>query len=318
MIGFAVLLISAHTTREAVAQEKPYTSSAEEKMALDPGNKMALKLVKIPAGSFLMGSPQTEKDRDADEAQHPVTLSNAYFMGATHVTVDQFAEFVKDAGYITDAEKGGTTYGFVIRGGAIEVRKIRGMSWRNPGFEQKGDHPVVLVSWNDANAFCTWLSARSGRTVALPTEAQWEYANRAGATTAFPWGDNADGGKGWANCADQSLHLKFPNTGPNFTFYGWDDGFVFTSPVGSFKANAFGLYDMTGNAWEWCHDRYGKYEMGPVTDPTGASSGSFRAARGGSWADGPAVGRSANRGWFHPGDSFGHIGFRIVVAAADK
>ena len=140
-----------------------------------------------------------------------MTISKPFYMGVTHVTVDQFAAFVKDSGYKTDAEKDGWSVGFEIKDGKFVRQKMDGCSWRNPSFDQKGDHPVVQVSWNDAKAFCDWLSKKSGKTVTLPTEAQWEYACRAGTTTAYPWGDNPDDGKGWANCADQSLKKKIPN-----------------------------------------------------------------------------------------------------------
>jgi formylglycine-generating enzyme required for sulfatase activity len=152
--------------------------------------------------------------------------------------------------------------------------------------------------------------------VVLPTEAQWEYACRAGTTTAYPWGDNPDDGNGWANCADQSLNNKLLNISAGSAFFSWDDGFVFTSPVGSFKANAFGLYDMTGNAWQWCQDWYGDYEKAAVTDPTGVDAGIFRVMRGGSWNVSPMICRSACRYWNDPGNEFDNGGFRVAVLAA--
>ena len=255
-------------------------------MTLDLGNKVTMKLVQIPPGEFIMGSPKTEKDRDKDETQHEVTISKPFYMGITHVTVDQFAAFVKDSGYKTDAEIGGWAEGVEIKDGKLEFKQVDGCSWRNPSFDQKGDHPVVQISWNDAKAFCDWLSKKSGKTVVLPTEAQWEYACRAGTKTAYPWGDNPDDGKGWTNCADQSLKKKLPNA-PADSFFSWDDGFAFTSPVGSFKANAFGLYDMTGNAWQWCGDSYGDYKKGPATDPMGANADYIQVLRGGSWGQRP-------------------------------
>ncbi|MBS3734590.1 MAG: SUMF1/EgtB/PvdO family nonheme iron enzyme, partial [Phycisphaerae bacterium] len=188
-------------------------------------------------------------------------------------------------------------------------------SWRNPSFDQKGDHPVVQMSWNDAKAFCDWLSKKSGKTVVLPTEAQWEYACRAGTKTAYPWGDNPDDGTGWANASDQSLKKKLPNE-KGWVFFRWDDGFAFSSPVGSFKANAFGLYDMIGNVWEWCEDRYGDYEKEAVTDPTGAATGRLRVLRGGSWYDGtPGLCRSACRNRLNPEFRIDLNGFRVAVSA---
>ena len=154
--------------------------------------------------------------------------------------------------------------------------------------------------------------------VKLPTEAQWEYACRAGTTTAYPWGDNSDDGKGWANCADQSLQKKLPNAPASWTYFNWDDGYLFTSPVGSFKPNAFGLYDMIGNAWQWCQDPYGPYDKAAVTDPTGPITGSTPTQtyvqRGGSWIGGPGVCRSANRHWRNPDGRYDGIGFRVVAA----
>jgi formylglycine-generating enzyme required for sulfatase activity len=165
--------------------------------------------------------------------------------------------------------------------------------------------------------FCDWLSKKSGKTVVLPTEAQWEYACRAGTKTAYPWGDNPDDGKGWANAADQSLKKKIPNQ-KDWSFFSWDDGFVFTAPVGSFKANAFGLYDMNGNAWQWCQDRYGDYEKGAATDPTGADTGGFRVLRGGSWSSTPGDCRSASRCMDPPDYRIALNGIRVAVVAGSR
>ncbi|MCX5683322.1 MAG: SUMF1/EgtB/PvdO family nonheme iron enzyme, partial [Planctomycetota bacterium] len=174
------------------ASDSPTTGN----LTLDLGGGATMKLVLIPAGKFLMGSPATEKDRSKDEVQHEVMIGKPFYMGITSVTVDQFAAFVKDSGYKTDAEKDGFSVVFEIKDGTSMKKEVDGCSWRNPGFDQKGDHPVVQVSWNDARAFCDWLSKKSGKTVVLPTESQWEYACRAGSKTAYLWGDNPDDGKG--------------------------------------------------------------------------------------------------------------------------
>jgi formylglycine-generating enzyme required for sulfatase activity len=331
ILAAAMIFLGAAAT--AVRAEPPATQPAGE-LTLDLGNDVSMKLALIPPGKFTMGSPESEKrevvkaveaagmDEDAakksfeNEVQHEVTISKPFYMGVTHVTVDQFAAFVKDSGYQTDAEKDGWSIAYEIKNGNLDLKQVNGRSWRNPSFDQKGDHPVVQISWNDAQAFCKWLSKKSGKTVGLPTEAQWEYACRAGTTTAYPWGDNPDDGKGWANCADQSLKKKLPNAPPDWTFFSWDDGFVFTSPVASFKPNAFGLYDMVGNAWEWCQDRYGDYEKGAATDPTGADTGGLRVLRGGCWRADPAFCRSAYRRWNIPDDRSGGGGFRVVVLAS--
>ncbi len=312
---------------------EPTAAPPTKELTLDLGNGVALKLVEIPAGKFTMGSPEEEKkaavkeavaagipeaatsDPFKNEVRHEVTISKPFYMGITHVTVDQFAAFVNDSGYKTDAEKDGWAVGFEIKDGKIDFKKMDGCFWRNPSFDQKGDHPVVQVSWNDAKAFCDWLSKKSGKTVALPTEAQWEYACRAGTKTAYPWGDNPDDGKGWANCSDQSLKKKNPNQ-KGGTFFSWDDGYVFTSPVASFKANAFGLYDVNGNACQWCQDRYGDYEKGAATDPTGAPTGSLRVLRGGSWLNFPGFCRLAGRSRIPPAFRFDYLGFRVAAVAA--
>jgi len=255
-----------------------------KELVLDLGNKVTLKLVQIPAGKFLMGSPKDEKDRQEDEGLPPgkwvngspqieVTISKAFYLGVYEVTVDQYAQFVKDTG--TKHEE--------------------------PRFKQTGDHPVVNVSWDDAQAFCQWLSKKTGKTVVLPTEAQWEYACRAGSKTRFSFGDKADdlGDFGWydGNSMDK------------------DKGAKMTHPVGQKKPNAWGLYDMHGNAWEWCADFYVAY-AGAGADPTGPKAGGLRVLRGGSWDSYPWVCRSAYRIGIDPDHRFGgYGGFRVAVAA---
>src|SRR5208282_3915999 len=123
----------------------PPAAPAAKEVILDLGNGVGMKLVQIPPGKFLMGSPTTEVGRDSDELQHEVTITRAFYMGVTHVTVDQFSAFVKDGGYKTDAEKNGWSYGIEINAGKIDAKKVNGCSWRNPSFPQKGDHPVVQV-----------------------------------------------------------------------------------------------------------------------------------------------------------------------------
>jgi formylglycine-generating enzyme required for sulfatase activity len=305
------------------ARQSVAGGAGAKELTLELGNGATLKLIQIPAGKFFMGSSETAKDRSKDEIQHEVTISKAFYMGVTHVTVDQFAAFVKDSGYKTDAEKEGLSVQAQFgTGGGLPVFQATtsGISWRNLiVFSQNGDHPVVQVSWNDAQAFCTWLSKKSGKTVVLPTEAQWEYACRAGTTTVYPWGDNPDDGKGWTNCADQSLKRSpsAPRRTPPHKYFSWDDGFGFTSPVRSFKANNFGLYDMIGNTWQWCSDWYGDYDRGSVTDPKGADTGKGRVARGGSWDDDPPECRSAYRNGFTPDDRHLNVGFRVAVAGVD-
>ena len=282
-------------------------------LTLDLGGGVSMKLVLIPAGKFQMGSkfsaPETAKryggETDYYENEHPrhkATVTKPFYMGVYEVTRGQFEGFVSATSYKTEAEKEGRAY---ARDGK-SWDAANGTSWRQPGFEQTDSHPVVCVSWNDAGGFCRWLV---GKTVRLPTEAEWEYACRAGTMTAYQWGDDPDDGKGWCNGTDQAFKAK----SPGWPVFNWSDGYVYTSPVGSFKANAFGLYDMHGNVWEWSQDWYGPYANANVRDPQGPASGKFRVLRGGSWCLNPAGCRSASRFRSASGNRYSRGGFRVVV-----
>jgi formylglycine-generating enzyme required for sulfatase activity len=222
---------------------------------LDLGGKVTMKLVLVPAGTFMLGE---EKD------QHEVTLSKPFYMGVTDVTQAQYEAVI------------GT----------------------NPSQFKGPTNPVEMVSWTDATEFCKKLSEKARQAVRLPTEAEWEYACRAGAKTPFCFGD-ADEGLGdyaWYSAnSDQKTH-----------------------PVGQKKPNAWGLYDVHGNLWQWCADWYGDYPKGAVTDPQGAASGSRRVLRGGCWFSSPEHCRAAYRVSIDPGSrlsSYGY-GFRVVVSLA--
>ncbi len=270
-------------------------------------NSIGMRLAYIPAGKFLMGSPVSERERSDNELEHAVGITHAFLMDATHVTVAQFAIFVNETGYRTSAEKDGWSY---LSWNETEKKwnRLKGGSWRNPGFEQTDSNPVVCVTWRDANSFCEWLSHKEGTHYRLPTEAEWEYACRAGAQTAYVWGNNPDDGKGWANCSDQTTKDRF-TLFPAFT---WADGYVYTSQVASFKPNRWGLFDMLGNALQWCSDWYGNYHPGAVTDPQGPEDGKEKVLRGGSFIYGPRHCRCAFRGRNLPDFRNFYAGFRIV------
>ncbi len=275
-------------------------------------NSIGMKLVLIPAGKFLMGSPKDEKGRDEDEAQHEVEITKPFYLGTYTVTLGQFRAFVKDAGYQTAAEKDGQGgWGYNAETKKFEGRKPH-YNWKNPGFAQMDDHPVVNVTWNDAVAFCDWLSKKEGKTYRLPTEAEWEYSCRAGTKTRFYSGDDDDSLKAVANIADASFKEKFP--AGNWAA-SWDDGYPFTAPVDKFKPNAFGLYDMLGNVWQWCADWYGEdyYKKSPGQDPQGPGAGVFRVLRGGSFDCGPRDCRSADRDRIAPSGLGFNRGFRVVL-----
>jgi formylglycine-generating enzyme required for sulfatase activity len=256
-------------------------------------NSISMKLALVPPGKFLMGSPDDEPDREADEGpQHEVVLTRPFHLGIHDVTVGQFKAFVKATDYRTEAETGGGAFRpFPDHSWKLDPQA----SWRNPGFEQTDDHPVVCVSWNDARAFCDWLSRNEGKHYALPTEAQWEYACRAGTRTRFYHGGD-----------DQELGQYawyVANTGEN----------RHPHPVGRKKPNAWGLYDMHGNVWQWTADRYAAdyYQTSPGTDPTGPGTGSKRVQRGGAWSR--SCRAALRHGLYGPSSRTAGVGFRVAL-----
>ena len=233
-------------------------------------NTIGMKFVYIPPGSFMMGSPPGEPQRHPDEAGHQVTLSKGFYLGMTEVTQGQW-------------------------------HKVMG---NNPSaFSGCGkDCPVESVSWHDVQKFIRKLNDMEGKNMyRLPTEAEWEYACRAGTKTLFSYGNclstdqaNFDGRRTLDDCSNGN-YRKTP------------------VPVATFAANSWGLYDMHGNVWEWCRDWYGKKLPGDVTDPTGAPAGKYRVVRGGSWFSVDHDCRSANRDRSAPHLELNHTGFRVVM-----
>ena len=315
MSGFVIVCILAAGCVLAVsrfaAAPSHISSQPPKELRLALSDTLSMELTLIPAGTFAMGSPLNEPGRRDEEPQRTVQISTPFYMGTYEVTRRQFAAFVQETGYKTDAEKEGWAYVW-----GPEKWEKEPATWRHPLIEQTDDHPVVCVSHNDAEAFCQWLSRKTGRRVSLPTEAQWEYACRAGTRTAYIWGDDWRGGKEWCNTADVTGKRQQPNFD---ACDEWEDGFVFTAPVGSFKPNAWGLYDMIGNVFEWCGDRCDELpDVGDTTkiqvDPVGAASGKYYAARGGAWFYHPRRCRSAARSKNEPTRRGTHLGLRVVVA----
>jgi formylglycine-generating enzyme required for sulfatase activity/WD40 repeat protein len=310
-------------TREARAAVQRLTkTAASDKKDDGITDSVGIKLVRIKKGEFTMGSEELPSELPV----HKVRLTKDFFLAAHPVTVGQFKAFVKDTGYKTEAEKGKGALGF-----DADTRWLSSKgpyNWRNPGFEQADDHPVVCVSWHDADAFCKWLSKKEGKAYRLPTEAEFEYAARAGTTTRFSCGDADESLKGHANLADQALLAKMdkkienqpaPKGNKSGGIAVWDDGFAFTSPVGQFKPNPWGLYDMHGNVWTWCSDwAVNRYQPGLQEDPTGPAepgAGKGRCLRGGTWFIGPLRCRSANRVQRDPDASLCYVGFRVARTA---
>jgi formylglycine-generating enzyme required for sulfatase activity len=271
-------------------------------------NKLKMKMVLIKEGKFVMGAPREEEHFEKEQGpQHEVTISRPFYMAAHPVTVGQFRQFVAEEGY-----KEGRGWGY-----NPTTKKFAGgtsYTWENPGWEQTADHPVVNVSYDDAVAFCKWLSKKERKTYTLPTEAQWEYACRAGTTTCFFFGNNSRDLKSAANIGDASLRAMLDSDlASEISFQEWDDGWPFTSPVGTFKPNAWGLYDMHGNVWQWCRDYYDKYSVEPTTDPAGPETGKQRILRGGSWNSQPRDCRSAFRYPVVTDCREKDAGFRVVM-----
>jgi formylglycine-generating enzyme required for sulfatase activity/serine/threonine protein kinase len=266
-------------------------------------NSLGMQMVLIPKGKFTMGSPRDEAGRfENEEDAHEVEITRPFYLGKYEVTRGEFAAFVKATGYRTEAEKDGKG-GWGLDSKRSWLQKPE-FTWRKTSWEQTDQHPVVNVSWNDAVAFCDWLSKKEGKKYRLPTEAEWEYACRAGTKTRFYSGDDAESLATAGNVADASAKDKLPRGSPT----------AFTAPVGKLKANAFGLYDMHGNAWEWCQDWHSNdyYKHSPPQDPQGPSSGTERVIRGGSFYEVARFCRAANRRENAPSSRFGNIGFRVA------
>ncbi|MFO1066374.1 MAG: formylglycine-generating enzyme family protein [Pirellulales bacterium] len=238
------------------------------------------EMVLIKAGRFVMGSPANEPGRDSYESQREVTIEKDFLMGKYEVTVGQYRSFCAKTGFRTEHERDGDDY-----------------DWDHPlsHMHQTDDHPVLAISWDDANAYCAWLSKETGDQYRLPTEVEWEYACRAGTTTAFNTGDTLAP-------SDAAYHGALPAVGRK---QKTDNSLSGSVPVWQFKPNAFGLYDMHGNAFEWCADVFKEQEY------TESLSGKYHTIRGGAWSmQDTTYCRSAHREGFLGGN--GMTGFRIV------
>lgn len=239
------------------------TAGVPKELVLNLGGNVTMKLVLIPAGKFMMGSPANEKDRSDNEGpQRMVTITKPFYMGIYEVTQEQY-------------------------------KQIMG---KNPSDHKRPRNPVERVSWDEAVEFCQKLSQKTGKTVRLPTEAEWEYACRAGSKTPFNTGETIRTDQ--ANCSSKlgDLHGE-------------------TMAVGRFKPNDWGLYDMHGNVWEWCSDWFNKdyYENAKKAGPQGPASGAYRVVRGGYYGSFPQSCRSACRDWIDPGFRLISLGFRVSV-----
>jgi formylglycine-generating enzyme required for sulfatase activity len=252
------------------------------------------EMVVIPAGRFLMGTAHGEEEREAlsyqfrdrSQPRHEVHIKG-FSAGRFEITRGQYRLFAEATGRSSDGC-------FVWTGSEFE--KDPAKDWRDPGYPQEDSHPVVCVSWDDASDYARWLTVKTGNDYRLLTEAEWEYAARAGTTTTRFWGDDGNRSCDYANGADLTTAAKVRGA-RNWPVANCNDRYAYTAPVGSYRANAFGLYDMLGNAWEWTHDCWnGNYDGAPMDGSEWASGDcSLRAVRGGSWEDAPVGLRAAYR-----------------------
>jgi formylglycine-generating enzyme len=322
LLWLLVFCMEILVSQAAAAQ----TAELKEVRKGEVANSIGMKLVPIPAGEFMMGGGETAEElveafesyhRQADffkdeYPQHKVRITKPFSMGKYEVTVGEFKKFVEATGYKTEAEIDGEGgWGYNPDTGKCEGRDVK-FNWRNPGFPQTDEQPVVNVTWFDSVAFCLWLCGKEGKKYRLPTEAEWEYVCRAGTATRYHNGDNPDDLPQVANALDARGRTSFPHVQELDAVK--DAGAKFTLPVGGRKPNAFGLYDMHGNVWEWCSDWHGEdyYSKSPTDDPQGPATGTKRVRRGGGWNSFPLWARASFRNWNSPKSRCVNLGFRVV------
>lgn len=260
------------------------------------------EMVVIPKGNLKMGSPDTEDGRNDNESpEHQVELAT-FALGTHEVTRAQFASFVKQAKYIS-----GEQCKLLVDGKFEESAA----GWLLPGFAQTDKHPVVCINWDDAKAYANWVSKKSGKAYRLPTEAEWEFAARGRSISARYWGDNPDESCAYANTADKTAQEKIQGT-ISWVVHICMDGYAYTSPVGKFKANGFGIFDMLGNALEWTEDVYAENYPNSKSESKPQEEKVRRVLRGGSWYDAPRFVRSAARDKAEPNSRYANFGFRLA------
>lgn len=259
-------------------------NTAEAQSPKEITNSLGMRLVLIPNGTFKMGAPSSEKGVESDEIEHEVIIGREFYIGAFEVSQSQFTKVMGFNPSLFQGER-------IAERDPESGRVLKNLDSLN--------RPVERVSWEEAVEFCRRLSEfpeekREGRVYRLPTEAEWEYACRAGSQTAFNFGES-------------SLTLG------NYSWFRWNSNDQ-THPVGKKKPNAWGLFDMHGNVWEWCSDWYGEYPKETTIDPRGPPKGLFRVFRGGSWCSEDVECRSALRYGCNPANRYDDVGFRLAVS----
>lgn len=341
-IALSMMIISAVVLVNAIRSEV----QAEVSKGTTATKGDSKEMVLIPGGEFVMGNEGAYAD---ELPKHNVEVSS-FYLDAHEVTNAQFAEFVRATGYVTRAEHDGHCWAYVE--GETDWQYAEGTNWRHPqgpasSIEDRMNHPVVCVSWEDATAFGQWAGKR------LPTEAEWEYAARAGSAGHFV-ANTGSSEHGHTDHTGISHAVSISNRSPSSKSHGagthhqmtgsqinlsivnaniWEghwpdhnalnDGFYYTSPAASFDANAWGVYDMLGNAWEWTADWYDStyYSHSPETNPQGPQSGEKRVARGGSWFCSPnycGAYSTHYRGASPTDHAFNNVGFRCAMDVTES
>ncbi len=319
----ASLIIAAMLVTASFANAASVTKKASEKTSQ---NSIGIELIQVQPGEFLMGGqvaaetvvktfPESKVKAGtlSDEyPQHRVQITKPFLLGKYEVTVGQFRQFTEETGYKTEAETDGTGgWGYNVETRKSEGRRLQ-FNWRNTGYPQTDRFPVVNVSYNDALAFLAWLSAKEGKHYRLPTEAEWEYVNRAGTKTLYSNANDPKQIPTFARSTDVSRHPDFAHV--QDLEIRPDDPTAFPVNVGSYAPNAWGFYDMHGNAWEWVSDWHSDsyYAESPLKDPQGPSEGDVRVRRGGGWNSFPIWLRSSFRNINTPSSRCVNLGFRVA------
>lgn len=263
------------------------------------------EMIVIPPGHFIMGSPESEPLRDADESpRHTVTIAAPFAVSRFEVTRDQYAAFAAATGRSSGPDC------TVWVGDKWEL--TAGKSWRDPHYPQTGTEPVACIDWADASAYADWLSQTTGYAYRLLSEAEWEYMARGGTTTVYHFGDDPQGLCAFDNGHDMTSMAAHPDM--PWDGVPCDDGFAETAPVGTLHPNPFGVYDVHGNVWEWLADCYvPSYDNAP-TDGSAVNAGACeqRVYRGGGWSVQERGRRAANRGRYTANQRYGQLGLRVA------
>jgi formylglycine-generating enzyme len=296
----SVVFIASTVFAAAYSNAQPDSAQSGKKVIRDCTECPQLGV--IPAGSFTMGSQESEEGHEFGEIQHNVTISNGFAMGRNPITKEEFRRFVSETGYNAK----GKCFSMDAQGNPSESELY---NWETPGFDQKDNEPVVCVNAVDAEAYANWLTRKTGKSYRLPSEAEYEYAARAGTTSARYWGESQDNGCEYANGDGyESQHVfKGKMTKCN-------DGFIYTSPVGNYKPNVFGLNDMLGNVWVWLADCWHDSYSGAPENGTAWVEKSCvdRVMRGGSFISNYTSLRAAARHKAEATKRFHNYGIRIA------